>query len=130
MPLRRLSQQPPRPGQYVTVGSMNRQATFYLPGAQNTTTGNAGAPSAQFQCWLALFALSGEELDKAQQIAQQARFLAVINYQSGVSEGGTFEIFEGSATRVLQIAAIEDPDGQQRQLKIYCFEINQNAGMS
>ena len=128
MPLPRLSNRPPRPGVYAPLGAMNRLVTFYSPGAKDAQ-GNAGLPSPAFPAvWAALYALSGDETDKAQQIAQKVTTLLVINYQLGVQENMTVQVPEGGITRTLQIAAIEDPDGQKWQLKIYCFEINKNAG--
>lgn len=107
---------------------MNRLVTFYSPGARDAQ-GKAGYPSPAFPAvWAALYALSGGETDKPQQIAQKVTALLVINYQLGVQENMTVQVPEGGSTRTLQIAAIEDPDGQKWQLKIYCFEINQNAG--
>jgi SPP1 family predicted phage head-tail adaptor len=128
MPLPRLSNRAPRAGFYAPIGAMNRRATFYSPAARDAQ-GKAGFPSPAFPAvWAALYALSGEELDKAQQIAQKVSSLLVINYQLGVQQNMTVQMPEAGATRTFQIAAIEDPDGQRWQLKIYCFEINQNAG--
>jgi SPP1 family predicted phage head-tail adaptor len=127
MPLRRLSAGLPRAGMYVTPGAMNRMITFCSPGSRNTD-GSSGQPSAQFNSWAALYALAGDELDKAQQIAQRVSHLAVITYQLNVEEDMTIQFNEAGQTRVFQIAAIEDIDELHWQLKIYCFEINQNAG--
>jgi head-tail adaptor len=128
MPLPRLSNRPPRPGVYAPIGAMNRLATFYSP-APKDVQGKAGLPSPAFPAvWAALFGLTGEESDRLQQIAQRVTSLLVINYQLGVQENMTFEIAEAGATRTFQVAAIDDPDGQKWQLKVYCFEINQNAG--
>jgi SPP1 family predicted phage head-tail adaptor len=128
MPLPRLSNRPPRAGFYAPIGAMNRLVTFYSPGARDAQ-GRAGAPSPAFPAvWAAVYAVAGEELDKAQQIAQKVSVVLVINYQLGVLENMTVEVPEAGATRTLQVAAIADPDGQKWQLKIYCFEINSNAG--
>jgi|SRR5579863_4169338 len=127
MPLRRLSAGLPRQGQYVTPGAMNRWIEFYSPGARNAD-GSSGPPGAAFSTWAALYALMGDELDKAQQIAQRVSHLAVISYQLDVEENMTIQFNEAGQTRVFQIAAIDDTDELHWQLKIYCFEINQNAG--
>jgi SPP1 family predicted phage head-tail adaptor len=128
MPLPRLSNRAPRPGFYAPIGAMNRLVTFYAPGARDTQ-GEAGFPSPAFPAvWAAVYAISGAEADRAQQIAQRVTDLVVINYQLGVEENMTIEVPEAGGTRTLQIAAIADPDGQKWQLKIYAFEINQNAG--
>lgn len=128
MPLPRLSMRPPRPGTYVDPGAMNRLVTFYAAAAKDLQ-GKPQPPSPAFgPVWGALFAISGAEIDKAQQIAQKVTDLLVINYRLGIQESMTFEVAEGGAVRTLQVAAIADPDGQMWQLKVYCFEINENAG--
>lgn len=128
MPLRRLSQALPRPGEYTPIGAMNRRITFCTPGVRSAVDNSAGAPSAAFDTWAALYALAGAELDKAQQIAQKVSHLVVIPYRLGVLESMTINYLDGGNTRNFQIAAVEDPDELRVQLKIYCFEINQNAG--
>ena len=128
MPLPRLSNRAPRAGEYAPLGAMNRLVTFYSPGARDLQ-GKAGPPSPAFPAvWVALYAIAGAELDKAQQIAQKVTDLLIMNYQLGVQENMTVEVSEAGATRTLQVATIDDPDGQKWQLKVYCFEINQNAG--
>jgi head-tail adaptor len=128
MPLPRLSNRPPRPGVYAPIGAMNRLATFYSP-APKDLQGKAGFPSPAFPAvWAALYALTGQETDKPQQIAQKVTSLLVINYRLGVQENMTVEIAEAGAIRTFQIVGIDDPDGQGWQLKVYLFEINQNAG--
>jgi len=124
MPLKRLNPRAP-------IGLMNRWVTFYNPGVSYQSGPNVGAigpPQAAFPSWAALLALAGTELDKAQQIAQKVTHLCLIPYQLNVEEGMTIQYLDGGDTRVFQIAAVEDPDEQRWQLKIYCFEINQNAG--
>jgi hypothetical protein len=128
MPLPRLSNRPPRPGQYVPIGAMNRLVTFYSPGARDSQ-GKTGPPSPAFPAiWAALYAATGTEIDKPQQITQKVTDLLVINYQLGVQENMTVQVPEAGLTRTLQIAAIADRDGQKWQLNVWCFEINSNAG--
>jgi len=128
MPLRRLSAGLPRPGQYVALGALNRQITFYSPAVRSPVDNSMGAPSAAFSCWAALYALAGDELDKAQQIAQRVTHLVVIQYAQGAAENMTIQYLDAGGERNFQIAAIEDPDELRVQLKIYCFEIGSNAG--
>ena len=128
MPLKRLSAGLPRPDQYTPIGAMNRRVTFYAPGVRSPKDGTSGPPQAAFSCWAALYAIAGAELDKAQQIAQKVSHLVVINYQLGVQENMTLQYLDGGVARAFQIAAVEDPDELRVQLKIYAFEIGQNAG--
>jgi SPP1 family predicted phage head-tail adaptor len=124
MPLKRLNPRAP-------VGLMNRWVTFYNPGMafqSGPNVGQIGPPMAAFNTWTALFAVSGAELDRAQQIAQKSTHLCLIPYQLDVEPGMTIQYLDGSDDRVFQIEFVEDPDEQRWQLKIYCFEINQNAG--
>jgi len=69
-------------------------------------------------------ALAGEELDKAQQIAQESTHLVTIPYQLGIAENMLL-FFEG---RFFQIKHIEDPDEMHIELRMFCAEIGQNAG--
>ena len=124
MPLPRLSARPPIAGQYTAPGSFNRWVTLYNP--PNPT---AGVQASAFRdTWAAMRALGGDELDKAQQIAQRVSHLVTIRYQPGVLESMQVGMYEGAVLRMFQIAAIEDPDERHVELRMMCFEINQNAG--
>ena len=103
---------------------MSRQIQLFEPGERNVSDGSTGAPGFWGTSWAALRALQGEELDKAQQIAQEVSHLAVIPYQRGIAENFTFQ-FEG---RSFQIKGIEDIDEMHVQLVLYAFEVGQNAG--
>jgi SPP1 family predicted phage head-tail adaptor len=124
MPLPRLSARPPGPGQYTAPGAFNRWITFY--NAANPTAGIAASPFKD--SWAAIRALTGQEIEKAQQIVQRASHLVTTPYQPGVLESMTIGMYEGSVLRMLQIADIEDPDERHVELRMLCFEINQNAG--
>lgn len=73
-------------------------------------------------------AVSGGELDKTQQIAQRSTHVITVPYQFGVTESMVIGLNEGSTTRMMQIAYIEDPDERHVELRCFCFEINQGAG--
>jgi len=124
MPLRRLSTLMPRQGEYAGPGAMTSLVTFYTPGNALAGTRRGAFDDA----WMALYALAGDEIDRAQQIAQKASHVGFINYQMGILDSMTFDLKENGGTRTFQISAIVGVDEQRRQLKIYCFEINQNAG--
>jgi SPP1 family predicted phage head-tail adaptor len=128
MPLARLSQRFPRPGIYTPLGAMSKWITFYSPGARQGD-GSSGPPAAAFSCWAALYAITGAEIDRAQQIAQKVSHLAVIPYPSqDIEENMTIQYLDSGQARNFQIAAIDDPDEMRWQLKIYCNELGQNAG--
>jgi head-tail adaptor len=110
---------------YASPGQLNKQATFCSQG--NALAGTA-VGSAIFTSWMGMWALAGDEVDRAQQIAQKSSHLAVIPYQLGVLDSMTIQYLDGGKTRTFQIEHIDDPDEMKWQLKIYCFEINQNAG--
>jgi len=124
MPLPRLSSRPPGPGQYTGPGAMNRQVTLNNPA--NPTAGSLANPFCT--SWAAMRALGGQEIDKAQQFAQRSTHLITIPYQFGVQQNMTVTFNEGDVTRTFQIEYIEDPDEQHRELRMMCFEMNQNAG--
>jgi SPP1 family predicted phage head-tail adaptor len=132
MPLRGLSARVSVAGRMVGPSAMNRWVTFCTPGQRNAdgSGGSTSQPSAAFSCWAAIYALAGEELDKAQQIAQKVSHIVVINYQLGVQANMVIQYIDGGVTRTFQIADITDPDEQRWQLKIFCFEMGTNAGGS
>lgn len=117
MPLRTLSG-------YTPIGAMSRQVTFFQPGIRNPVDASTGPPAAYGTSWAAIRALQGQELDKAQQIAQKVTHLVVIPYQPGIAESMTLQ----QEQRTFQIMAIEDPDEMHFELQLYCMEIGQNAG--
>lgn len=124
MPLRRLSQVPPPAGGYTPIGAMTRQVTLYLPGIRSPLDASTGPPAAYGTSWAAFRALQGQELDKAQQIAQKVTHLVVIPYQPGIVESMTLQLEQ----RTFQTMAIEDPDEIHIELRLYVMEIGQNAG--
>ena len=128
MPLRGLSSRVSAAGRLVGPQDMTKWVTFCLPGATSAADGTQQPPSPQFSCWASLLAIAGEELQKAQQIAQRATHLVIINYRLNVHENMLIQYIDGGVTRTFQIAAIEDPDEMRWQLKAFCFEIGQNAG--
>lgn len=123
MPLSRLSGRLPGPGQYTNRAQMSRQITLLSPSPRGGD-GSGGAPSPAFVSWASIRSLAGDELDKAQQIAQDISHLVVVPYQPGIQ--GNWQVqFEN---RIFQIKAIEDPDEMHWELRIYCAEIGQSAG--
>jgi len=119
LPLRRLS------SWSNSIGSMSRQITLnYASAGRNTADGGPLPPSPAVTSWASIRALKGEELDKADQIAQDADHIIRIPYQYPVDESMTV-IFEG---RTFQIKYIEDQDEMHFFLDLYCAEVDQNAG--
>lgn len=117
MPLRRLSDS------RHTIGGMSKWITLYSPGPPGTDGGTT-PPSPAISTWADIKALSGAELDKANQIAQEVEHIITIPYQSSVTAAMT----AGYEDRMFQIKYIEDPDENRFFLDLYCAEIGQNAG--
>ena len=105
---------------------MSRLVTLYQPGQRNPADGTATPPEPFTQSWAAIRALAGQELDKAQQIAQETTHLVAIPYLHGITENMLVN-FEG---RMFQIKYIEDPDEMHWELRLYAAELGQNAGQS
>lgn len=124
MALPRLSSRPPGPGEYTSPGAYSRRITLNTPA--NPTAGVLA--SAFVDSWAAIRALGGAEMDKAQQFAQRSTHLVTIPYQSGVQQSMTISLNEAGTTRTFQIEYIEDPDERHVELRLMCFEMNQNAG--
>ena len=117
MPLKRLS------SARHSIGGMSRQVTLYLPGSRATDGGNI-APSPFTTTPADIRSLRGEELDKADQIAQAVELIVTIPYQTGI----TGNMLVGFETEMWQINFIEDEDRRHVFLDLYCAEIGQNAG--
>lgn len=126
MPLPRISARIAGPGQYTNPAQMSRLVTLYQPGQRNPADGTSTGPEPFVQSWAAIRALAGEELDKAQQIAQESTHLVAVPYQHGITEN-MLVVFEG---RTFQIKYIEDPDEMHWELRLFCAETGQNAGQS
>ena len=126
MPLPRLSARVPGPGQYTNAAQMSRQVTLYRPGQRDASDGSTTPPEPFVVSWAAIRALAGDELDKAQQIAQETTHLVTLPYQSGITENMLVKFEE----RMFQIRYIEDPDEMHWELRIFCAEVGQNAGQS
>ncbi len=124
MPLPRLSSRPPGPGQYTSPGAYNRRVTLMNPA--NPTAGIAENPFAD--TWAAMRSLAGQEIDKAQQRAQRSTHLITIPFQRGVLESMVVLMNDDGNARRFQIEYIEDPDERHFELRMMCFEMNQNAG--
>ncbi len=124
MPLPRLSSRPPVAGAYTTPGAFNRWITFCT--AANVPSGVPASPA--FTSWAAIRGLQGRELDKAQQIGQQASHLVTVPYQPGVQASMVIQLNEAGSTRTFQIVDIEDPDERNIELRLMCSELGSNAG--
>jgi SPP1 family predicted phage head-tail adaptor len=103
---------------------MSRRIVLLQPGARNTADGSTFPPSPSITSWAEIRALRGQELDKAQQIAQEADHIVSIPYQTGITLAMLVE-FEN---RIFQIKYIEDEDELHIFLDLYCAEVGQNAG--
>lgn len=123
MPLPRLSARLPGPGQYTSAAQMSRQVTLLLPGPRQLD-GSSLPPEPFDISWASIRALAGEELDKAQQIAQESTHLVSIPYRIGITENMLVQFEQ----RVFQIKYIEDPDELHFELRLFCAELGQNAG--
>lgn len=124
MTVPRLSSRAPGNGEYTSPGAFNRRITL-----NNQANPTAGTPvNAYADSWAAIRAMGGSEMDKAQQFAQRSTHLVTIPYQPGVQQSMVVSFNEAGTTRYFQIEYIEDPDERHVELRMMCFEMNQNAG--
>jgi SPP1 family predicted phage head-tail adaptor len=103
---------------------MSRQISLYRPGIRNVTDGSISPATFAFTSWAAIRALTGDEVDKAQQITQEVEHVITVPYQLGIAESWTVQ-FED---RMFQIKYLEDEDEQHIFLDLFCEEIGQSAG--
>ena len=120
---------PPRAGQYTSAGAMTRQVGFYQLGGR-TADGGTAAANLAFNSWAAIRALSAQEIDKARQIGQKISHLVTVPYQTGIAESMQIGYQDGASLRMFQIVGVADPDEGRWELRITCFELNQNAGQN
>jgi SPP1 family predicted phage head-tail adaptor len=128
MPLRRLNSVVPAAGNYMPLGSFQSIVTILAPGGRNND-GSTQPSSPLTTSWAAIRALRGDEVDKAQQIAQSISHMVVIPYQTGITNSMSVGLDDGGSTdRIFQINYVEDADERQVELRLYCTETGQNAG--
>lgn len=119
MPLPRIVSRPPGPGQYTAPGAFNRWVTINNPA--NPTDGTVASAAAD--SWAYLRATTGQEQDKAQQIAQRSTHVITVPYQPGLPQNGTVTMLEGSLVRTFQVEWVEDVEERHIELRFWCFEI-------
>lgn len=125
MSLRRLSFNRSTPGAYAPIGSKTYWVTFNSAGDRDPNSGKTLASVPFVSLWAKVSELQGQELYKAQQIAQQVTILIQTEYYAGLQENMTITTEDG---RTFQIRDIQDPDGRKFELWHYCEELGQNAG--
>jgi SPP1 family predicted phage head-tail adaptor len=109
------------------VSAFTDRITFLIPGERNPANGATLPPSPFGERWSKIRALQGQELYKAQQIAQTVSSLVKIRFERGITENMIIQTSDG---RMLQIKAAEDPDNRGWELWLYCAEVGQNAGQT
>jgi SPP1 family predicted phage head-tail adaptor len=117
MPLRRLS------SSRESVGGMSRQITLYTPGSRAEDGGNV-PPTPFCTSWASIRSLRGEELDRADLIAEAVELTVRIPYQIGIASN----MLVGFELEMWKITHIEDQDRMHIFLDLFCAEIGQNAG--
>lgn len=122
MSLIRLSGRRPQDGALTPIGAMSRWISLLTAPTSVNADGSPSAGSAFATSWAFISPLTGAELDKAQQIAQQVSHLVVIPYLPGVLESMLVQF----GTRTFQIQFIEDPNEMQYELRLYCAERGQS----
>jgi SPP1 family predicted phage head-tail adaptor len=123
MPLRRLSFLVPPQGAYTPVGAMDREVSILAPSGRNSD--GSTPPLSPFvpKTWAAIRLLQGDELYKAQQIAQEVTHLVTIAWQPGITEQMQVSYQDEGNARLFQIKAVQDPDERKVELRILAMEI-------
>ena len=125
MSLRRHSFNRSQPGVYAPIGAKTFWLTFNSAGDRDPNTGKTLPAVAFVSLWGKVAELQGQELYKAQQIAQTITVLVQTEYYVGLQENMTVSTEDG---RTFLIRDIQDPDGRKVELWHYCEEVGQNAG--
>lgn len=110
--------------EYTPAGAMVQEITLLAPSTvRDSETGEFG-DSTEFQTLFAnISALSGRELEKAQQLVAEVTHKVVLPYLPGVTTAMMVR-FRG---RFFQIESITDPDESQIELRLLCRERNAPA---
>ena len=124
MSLRRLSRVIPFAGQYTTPGAFCHEIEIMNVPARSNDGGYAAATLFS-KSWAAIRALQGRELDKAQQITQEAQYMITVPYLEGLSEAMT--IVHTNTGSEYQILAVLDPDGMRVEQRCICALRDQAA---
>jgi len=127
VPIRTLNSIPVRAGGYEPIGAFRDRITLFNVGDRDPSSGKTLPPSAWGDRWAKIRALQGQDLYKAQQIAQTVSLLIKIRFERGITENMTIKTPDG---RTFQIKAAEDPDNRGWELWLYCAEVGQNAGQT
>ena len=101
---------------------MHRQIVFMAPSGRNQD-GSYPPYSPYATAWAAIRLLQGQELDKAQQIAQEVSYLIATPWQRGITEQMKVIYQDESNARTFEIKAIEDIDLRQVELRLLCSEV-------
>lgn len=127
MPLPRLSSKV----NYQPTGALDRLITLLTPNPTRTAGGEFLPPVTFATAWAAITALSGRDLERAQQVVAEVSHKVIIRYMSGVVakmlvqlEGSTCGAAATSGPRQFIIEAVLDPDENQVELWLLCHERN------
>jgi SPP1 family predicted phage head-tail adaptor len=101
---------------------MHRQIVFMAPSGRNQD-GSDPPYSPHAVAWAAIRVLQTQELDKAQQIAQELIYLVATPWQRGITQQMRVIYQDESNARTLEIKGIEDVDLRQIELRLRCSEI-------
>jgi len=110
--------------QYTPAGAMVDEIALLTPSpTRDSETGEFGAPVEFVTLFAAVSALTGRELEKAQQLVAEVTHSVNLCYLPGVNSAMT--VFFRS--RIFEILAVLDPDERQIELRLLCRERNQVA---
>jgi SPP1 family predicted phage head-tail adaptor len=120
LPLKRLS----TGTAYTSAGAMNICITLLLADQQRTPDGEF-LPWEKFaSTWASIRAMTGRDLEKAQQVVAEVTHKVVIRYMPGVLAKMLVQLPDG---RIFLIQAIMDPDERKVELWLLCKERNDGA---
>lgn len=122
MPLRRLSAVAPSQGAYTSIGQMDHVISIMAPSGRNSD-GSTPPFSPFATSWASIRLLSGNELYKAQQIAQEVTHLVTMPYQPGITEQMKLTYQDQGTARNFEVKAVQDPDERKVELRLLAMEI-------
>jgi SPP1 family predicted phage head-tail adaptor len=105
---------------YQAAGALDRVITLLTPNPARTSGGEFLPPLVFANCWASIKALTGRDLERAQQVVAEVSHKVIIRYIPGVVAKMLVQVEQ----RTFVIEAVVDQDENKFELWLLCHERN------